>query len=286
MIDCSDVFVDPSSGLFVGSARLLYSFEETTDILLAAAEAGLRDPLAGVSENILLGQLAPIGTGSFDLLLDEEELTDIVEPTTDALGTLSAPTIRSPGSTAANGVVDRPGSTWTPRPASGRRHDLTATPAQAYSPAHWMGTPVRPGSVRGGSPFAMRMSPSEDGADFSPMHTTPGNATGARRASFYGGTGAHTPMQSPGRDWTAPASPGMGGASPYGGSAGYGVVSPSGDKRATSPFTAPTSSGYRATSPGPGIGSSAPGFGATAGGSGYRFVPLVYSAWCLFVCHT
>ena len=31
------------------------------------------DMVRGVSENIMLGQLAPIGTGSFDLILDPEQ---------------------------------------------------------------------------------------------------------------------------------------------------------------------------------------------------------------------
>lgn len=254
------------------------SFEETTDILLAAAEGGLRDPLSGVSENILLGQLAPIGTGSFDLLLDEDGLADIAEPAGETAGTLAAPVIRSPAAGAMNGgLMDRPGSTWTPRPTSarGNRFDMRATPSQAYSPAHWMGTPLGQSSARGGaSPFGMRMSPTDDGAEFSPTHATPGNATGARRGGFYGSLGAHTPLQSPGRDWTAPASPrALGGASPYGASPVNGPVSPAngGYKRMASPFTAPTSSGYRATSPVLGGGAS-PVYNSSAGASGYRYV--------------
>ena len=38
----------------------------------AAANAEC-DPMKGVSENIMLGQLARIGTGCFDLLLDAEK---------------------------------------------------------------------------------------------------------------------------------------------------------------------------------------------------------------------
>ncbi len=30
--------------------------------------------MAGVSENILLGQLCPVGTGAFSLMLDEDKL--------------------------------------------------------------------------------------------------------------------------------------------------------------------------------------------------------------------
>lgn len=38
-----------------------------------------KDHMNGVSENIMLGQLAPLGTGSFGLMLDEEKLADAIE---------------------------------------------------------------------------------------------------------------------------------------------------------------------------------------------------------------
>ena len=38
-----------------------------------------RDGMAGVSQNIMLGQLAPLGTGAFGLMLDEEKLADAIE---------------------------------------------------------------------------------------------------------------------------------------------------------------------------------------------------------------
>lgn len=50
------------------------SFEETVEILLEAAAYAEVDPLRGVSENIIMGQLAPMGTGCFDLMLDKEVL--------------------------------------------------------------------------------------------------------------------------------------------------------------------------------------------------------------------
>ena len=50
------------------------SFEETVEILLEAAHFAMPDDLLGCSENILLGQLCPVGTGAFDLLLDDKML--------------------------------------------------------------------------------------------------------------------------------------------------------------------------------------------------------------------
>jgi len=50
------------------------SFEETVEILLEAAVFSEVDPLKGITENIMMGQLAPYGTGCFDLMIDPEVL--------------------------------------------------------------------------------------------------------------------------------------------------------------------------------------------------------------------
>jgi len=56
------------------------SFEETVEILLEAAAYAETDYLRGVSENIIMGQLAPMGTGCFDLMLDKEILKNNAVP--------------------------------------------------------------------------------------------------------------------------------------------------------------------------------------------------------------
>ena len=38
-----------------------------------------KDKMTSVSENIMLGQVAPLGTGAFSLLLDDEKLEDAIE---------------------------------------------------------------------------------------------------------------------------------------------------------------------------------------------------------------
>ena len=53
------------------------SFEETTDQLFKASVFGEKDQLTGVSSNIMLGQIAPCGTGAVNILLDESKLTTI-----------------------------------------------------------------------------------------------------------------------------------------------------------------------------------------------------------------
>ncbi|KAG2562256.1 DNA-directed RNA polymerase II subunit RPB1-like [Panicum virgatum] len=55
------------------------SFEETVDILLDAAAYSESDYLKGVTENIMLGQLAPIGTGGFTLFLNDQMLKQVIE---------------------------------------------------------------------------------------------------------------------------------------------------------------------------------------------------------------
>ncbi|KAF6156423.1 hypothetical protein GIB67_009081 [Kingdonia uniflora] len=54
------------------------SFEET-DILLDAAVYAETDRLRGVTENIMLGQLAPVGTGDCSLYLNDQILQQAIE---------------------------------------------------------------------------------------------------------------------------------------------------------------------------------------------------------------
>jgi len=50
------------------------SFEETVEILLEAAVHSEDDGLSGITENIIVGQLAPMGTGCFNLKIDTKEI--------------------------------------------------------------------------------------------------------------------------------------------------------------------------------------------------------------------
>ena len=54
-------------------ALMRCSFEETVDVLMEAASHAEVDPMRGVSENIILGQMPKMGTACFDLLLDAEK---------------------------------------------------------------------------------------------------------------------------------------------------------------------------------------------------------------------
>ena len=60
------------------------SFEETVDMLMDAAVYSEEEVLKGVTENIMMGQLARVGTGDMDLLLDEQKVVrDAVEVVVD-----------------------------------------------------------------------------------------------------------------------------------------------------------------------------------------------------------
>ena len=88
------------------------SFEETVEILLEAAIYSEKDLLAGISENIVLGQLGPFGSGCFGLTIDPS----IIETyATQASG--------------FNGIFDRVG-------------DMEDTPIAEYGHGHNMMTPV------------------------------------------------------------------------------------------------------------------------------------------------
>jgi len=52
------------------------SFEETVEILMDAAIYAETDWMRAVSENCLMGQMAPIGTGVFDLYMDDKKSVD------------------------------------------------------------------------------------------------------------------------------------------------------------------------------------------------------------------
>ncbi|KAL4260389.1 DNA-directed RNA polymerase subunit [Pleurotus pulmonarius] len=59
-------------------ALMRCSFEETVEILMEAAAVGEKDDCHGIAENVMFGQMAPMGTGSFDVALDIDMLKDAI----------------------------------------------------------------------------------------------------------------------------------------------------------------------------------------------------------------
>ena len=64
------------------SALARAAFEVTIKHLLGAGIAGTKDPLRGITENVIIGQLIPLGTGSIDLLMNPHVSTPKKKTTT------------------------------------------------------------------------------------------------------------------------------------------------------------------------------------------------------------
>lgn len=58
------------------------SYEETVDMLFQSALFAEVDYLKGVSENVAVGQMAPLGTGEFDVLVDMKKI-ELAQQTID-----------------------------------------------------------------------------------------------------------------------------------------------------------------------------------------------------------
>jgi DNA-directed RNA polymerase II subunit RPB1 len=212
-------------------ALMRCSFEETVEILLEAASIGEVDDCRGISENVMLGQLAPLGTGDLEVHLDQE-----------MLNTAASDNARyglMPGVAAASSYVDQG----------------AATPYEIGSPAHegGFGGPdygasfspmVQPGGIEGGG-FSSYNGPIGFGEGaMSPY--APGSASPAYQpTSPFSGTSPTSPGYSPTSPGYSPTSPMMGAPSPR-----FGGASPSSPAYTpTSPTYSPTSPSYSPTSP-------------------------------------
>ena len=117
------------------------SFEETVDILMEAAAFAERDRMTGLSENIMLGQFCPLGTGEFGLHLNEEMLkmyaVDLDLPGTEDVGLGLGV-----GTTPARDSITSPSFLISPQHGSQSPFDTTMqfTPvygqATGMTPAH------------------------------------------------------------------------------------------------------------------------------------------------------
>ncbi|KAG9136952.1 hypothetical protein Leryth_013806 [Lithospermum erythrorhizon] len=200
------------------------SFEETVDILLDAAVYAESDYLRGVTENIMLGQLAPIGTGDCALYLNEEMLKQAIE--------ISLPSYMEGGLEF--------GMTPGRSPISGTPyHDGMMSPNYLLSPNHLRMSPMSDAQFSpyvGGMAFSPTSSPgySPSSPGYSP--TSPGYSP---TSPGYSPT---SPTYSPSSPSYSPTSPAYSPTSPS-----YSPTSPS--YSPTSPSYSPTSPSYSPTSP-------------------------------------
>lgn len=188
-------------------ALMRCSFEETVDVLMDAASHAEVDPMRGVSENIIMGQLPRMGTGCFDLLLDADKCKDGMEiPHTSIMGTTgmffgpgTTPSM-SPSMTPWQSGTPAYGADWSPAgPVSGMTpggpnfSPSAQSDASGMSPS-WSPNPGSPSSPGGGmSPyFHQNMSPSNMSPSYSP--SSPSYGPGASASPSYSPT---SPSYSP-----------------------------------------------------------------------------------------
>jgi DNA-directed RNA polymerase II subunit RPB1 len=203
------------------------SFEETVDILLDAAVYAEADQLKGVTENIMLGQLAPIGTGDFALHLNEQMLQHAIElqlPSFEGTDFGMTPS-RSP-------IMGTPHHEGMMSPSYLLSPSMRASPLTEAQFSPYVGNMAFSPSSPGYSPSSPGYSPTSPG--YSP--TSPGYSP---TSPGYSPT---SPGYSPTSPSYSPTSPGYSPTSP-----GYSPTSPS--YSPTSPSYAPTSPSYSPTSP-------------------------------------
>uniref|UniRef100_H2Z9D9 DNA-directed RNA polymerase subunit n=1 Tax=Ciona savignyi TaxID=51511 RepID=H2Z9D9_CIOSA len=213
-------------------ALMRCSFEETVDILMEAASSAETDHMDGVSENIMLGQLVPGGTGCFGLLLDAEKCTYAMEIPTNigGVGALLSPL--GPGS---------PSSPYIPSP----KHSAMSPSYSPVSPAYEPGTPGTPQSPSYTptsptySPTSPRYSPTSPSYSPTSPSYSPTSPSYSPTSPSYSPT---SPSYSPTSPSYSPTSPSYSPTSPS-----YSPTSPS--YSPTSPSYSPTSPSYSPTSP-------------------------------------
>ncbi|KAJ1332825.1 hypothetical protein BSLG_008454 [Batrachochytrium salamandrivorans] len=221
------------------------SFEETVDLLLEAAGLGELDDCKGVSENIMLGQLAPLGTGEFGVLLDEDALLHApLQPDfnmRDSHAVLDGPSMNGFMSPAHTPYIDRSPSPIPFSPSGG----FSPVGQVAFSPVGagkgWLSTSGSANGAKGGGMFSPAAAFSPTSPSYSPTSPSysPTSPSYSPTSPSYSPT---SPSYSPTSPSYSPTSPSYSPTSPS-----YSPTSPS--YSPTSPSYSPTSPSYSPTSP-------------------------------------
>jgi DNA-directed RNA polymerase II subunit RPB1 len=226
-------------------ALMRCSFEETVEILLEAAAFGELDDCRGVSENLILGQMAPAGTGEFDVYLDQNLLNTVVSNNA-RFGLMG-------GVGAKDAIIPDGAATQydTGSPMASTPYLADSDPDSSFSPIPQPGSET-PGGLRyqpgigfGGLSPAGARSPASSYSPSSPFNTSP-TSPGYSPSSSY-----------------SPTSPGIGMTSPRMTSHGFSPTSPTFNP--TTPAYSPTSPAYGQASPtSPSYSPTSPGFSPTS----------------------
>jgi DNA-directed RNA polymerase II subunit RPB1 len=205
------------------------SFEETVDMLMDAAVYAEEEVLKGVTENIMLGQLARVGTGDMDLLLDEEKVLRAI----DIVASLHDDPTEDSSSFSMNTPIPQ-----TPLMSSPMRQDhmMSPMPGGGFSPAYQFSPAYNNDAAF--SPAYKPSSGSYDTNAASPAYS-PSSPAYSPTSPAYSPT---SPAYSPTSPAYSPTSPAYSPTSPA-----YSPTSPA--YSPTSPAYSPTSPAYSPTSP-------------------------------------
>jgi len=235
-------------------ALMRCSFEETVEILMEAAAVGEKDDCHGIAENVMFGQMAPMGTGAFEVALDIDMLKDaIVDHRLPVQSMLAA---QIDGGMTPGQVAMTPYDTNSPMGYDGM---FKGDPTHAsFSPLHsngsedaanfpFLGYGQSPLGAGGMSPGGVGYSPSSPNA-YTPTSPSfvPQSPFGGAASPFGTSPYATSPFYDRSRGPTSPTysptSPALNLTSP-----GYSPTSPR--YSPTSPSFSPTSPRYSPQSP-------------------------------------
>ena len=218
-------------------ALMRCSFEETVEILLEAAAIGEKDDCHGIAENVLLGQMAPMGTGAFDVTLDIDMLKDVVVDS-------SLPASRLTAQMAEGAMVADEEGKMTPYAMSKNSYEsqIIGDETAMFSPIAQTGDDSSNYEYMGYGQSPMVAGAQSPGTGYSPSSPTwsPTSPGYVPTSPMTGAVSPWVPQNtSPGY---SPSSPMVGVTSP--------AYSPTSPKYSpTSPTFSPTSPSYSPTSP-------------------------------------
>ena len=239
-------------------ALMRCSFEETVEILMEAAAIGEKDDCHGIAENVMFGQLAPMGTGAFDVALDMDMLKDVIVDHRVPVASVLAAQAESGGMTPTQIAMtpyDRNSPMWSGdfafRGEQAAFSPLAGNIGEDPSTFSYLGfgqSPMGAGGLSPGPGYSpsspSTYSPASPFVPQSPFAgaTSPFGTSSYATSPFYNRAGATSPTYSP----TSPAlnltSPGYSPTSPK-----YSPTSPSFSP--TSPRYSPQSPSFSPTSP-------------------------------------
>eukprot|EP00118_Oscarella_pearsei_P007073 m.33460 g.33460 ORF g.33460 m.33460 type:complete len:1731 (+) comp31816_c0_seq4:877-6069(+) len=240
-------------------ALMRCTFEETVDILIEAAAGSELDPVKGVSEAIILGQIGRFGTGCFDLFLDVEKCKEGKPIPVKKKAMMSimgqspfyganSPSLSAQMTPFAEGTPAY--EAWSPSfggattPGGASFSPFTGSESPGWSPG-WSPQPASPASPSGG-PMSPLYSPMSPGYTPTSPKYSPTSPTYSPTSPKYSPTSpSYTPLSpsySPTSPKYSPTSPSYSPSSPK-----YSPTSPS--YSPSSPSYSPTSPKYSPTSP-------------------------------------